>query len=148
MPESFPTNSPEKAPSFGTKKHAIVANLEKRLKDMNARHDSIERSAESKGGYNESNPPLGSVPDEVLRDGGSDLSEWRAQVGHDRQGRYEDEDNGRELDYLARDISMLERDLEYIKSLEDYPKVQDEPDGDHDAKFFDRLFQEAEKAEK
>lgn len=137
---------PEKAESFSTKKDIIVAHLEEQLKAKNVEYDSFEKSTESKQEYYKKTPPLGPIPKEVLGDGGSDLSEWRAQVGHDREERRNvDESKGLELDYLSEEISLIERDLQWIESLEDYPVVLDELDGDHDAKIFEHLFGEAKK---
>lgn len=141
MSELFPGSSPEKAESFSTKKEAIVAYLQQQLRDKRAQYDSFEETQKRVA----LTPPVAQIPNEALKDGGADLVEWRAQVGSDRQRG--DRDDERDLDYLGNDISRLERDLEFVGGLEDYPTVPDEPDGDHDARVFEELYQEAKSKE-
>jgi hypothetical protein len=149
MSEGFPTNSPEKAPEFSTKKDKIIAYLEKQIKEKDTRAISVQGSINSRRGNTDgSDQPLGPIPNEVLQDGGSDLSEWRAQVGHDRHEIMADNyDDQATLDSLDHDINRFEEDLKYIKGLENPPEVLDEPGGDSNLKLFNYYLEVAEKAE-
>lgn len=145
MSEGFPTNSSEKkADSFGSKKELVVAYIKEQIGKKSKSLASIERGSDFRQESTRS-VPLGPIPEEVLRDGGSDLSEWRAQTGHEKQ-EDSNEDPSQEIYEIDQEISALEIDLEYIESLEDYPKKHDEIDGDYDFRRFNSFVEEAEKS--
>ena len=118
----------ESVESFTSKKERVVAFIEEELKKAEAAYESLNSQIEyyRDRKQNRTSSPIEtptSIPPEVLGDGGSDLSDWRVEMGADR---YEDQqadaflssETESELSGLYRDVENLKEDLEYIKGLQ------------------------------
>lgn len=138
MSEGF--KAPESGPkeSFSNKKDSVVAYLEAKIKQAKA---TLEKHGELNGDR-KTGESIGPIPDEVLKDGGSDLSEWRAQIGADAHDReHDDQEDGGHVETLSRNVSDLEQDLAYIQTIR-----SEEEAGQDDVRTFERYLTEVAKS--
>lgn len=139
MSEGF--NAPESRPreSFANKKNAVITHLKTKIEREKTSLESLVEKYRNND--RKTREALGPIPDEVWRDGGSDLSEWRAQVGADAHDReHGDEEDRERMETLSREIDDLERDLTYIQTIQSEEEAQQD-----DARIFERYLIEVSK---
>ena len=127
MSERFSKHPAEKpSETFSDKKDAAIAYLKHQIAKFNDEYTSFQESGKSAADYHNSTPPLGRIPEEVIGDGGSDLSEWKAQVGADKYEREHGGDDRRErMEEISRDLQELEGDLQDILAMQEDPDRED-----------------------
>ena len=140
MSEGFkPQESIQPKESFAIQKDAVIAYLTKKLAKEKGTLESILSYRER---YANKTPlaPTGPIPAEVWADGGSDLSDWKVEMGQSRQAELEDlehQDDELELRHLDDEIQDLKQSLETISEMTDL-----ENESSEDVRAFEYILEE------